>query len=89
MELVFERNLTEFDLGFRSWGNLVPIINRKVRKAIKVRLDFVRQCFFELGFEGEGLEMRSRLFVGYQSNERDMFGSNKKKATLYRELRLE
>ncbi len=33
--------------------------------------------------------MRVRLFVAYQSNERSMFGANKKKAKLYREMRLE
>lgn len=89
MTMIFEHDLAEFDLSFRAWGNLDPSIARKIRKAIKVRLDFVRQALTELGFKGDDLEMRARLFVAYQSNERDMFGSNKKTAKLYREIRLD
>ncbi len=38
-----------------------------------MRLDFVRRAFRELGFTGDDLEMRSMLFVCYQTWEASMF----------------
>jgi len=46
---------------------------RAVKKANRLRLDFVRKALPELGFKGEDLEMRTMLFVGYHSWESPMF----------------
>ena len=43
-------------------------------------MDYIREVFAELGFAGEELEMRTRLFVCYQSWERTMFRRDSKKA---------
>ena len=43
----------------------------------------------ELGFEGDDLTMRSRVFIGFLSGERQIFGANKKAAQRYRKRQLE
>ena len=86
--LVFEQNLTEFDAAMLVWSNKDAQIARKVRKAFDMRLTFAGKAFAELGFEGDELEMRARVFIGFLSGERQIFGHNKKTAQRYRELRI-
>ena len=38
-----------------------------------MRLDYLRKIFAELGFKGDELEMRSRLFVCYHAWEDTVF----------------
>jgi hypothetical protein len=45
----------------------------KIEKLAR-RLGVARKAFAELGFRGNDLEMRTRLFVCYVSNEASMFG---------------
>ena len=87
--LVFEQNLTEFDAAMQVWGNKDPDIARQVRKVIDVRLGFAGKALAELGFEGDDLTMRTRVFIGFLSGERQMFGANKKTAQRYRQRQLE
>jgi len=89
MNMVFDHDLAEFDISFRAWAANDPGIARKVKKVISIRTNIVRQAFNELGFSGEELEMRTQLFVGYESNERSMFNTTKKKSAQYRLLRLQ
>jgi AcrR family transcriptional regulator len=79
--LVFEQNLTEFDAAMLVWSNKDPKIARKVRKTFDMRLTFAGKAFAEL-------EMRTRVFIGFLSGERQIFGPNKKTAQRYRELRI-
>lgn len=88
MTMVYDHQLAGLDLSFRAWGNINPIIKDKVDSAIKQRLDFTKQAFYELGFRGEALEARTRLFVAYESNERGMFDDSIKNTKLYRSERL-
>ena len=89
MTLVFEQNLTEHDDAMQVWAKTNASTARKYRKVVNMRLDFVRTAFEELGFTGDELEMRTRVFVGFQSNERGIFGANKKSSRQYRQLRLD
>lgn len=86
---VFEQNLTEFDAAMQVWSNKDPAIAKKVRKVTDMRLAFCGKAFEELGFKGDELEMRKRLFIGFQANERQLYGSNKKTAARYRQLRID
>jgi AcrR family transcriptional regulator len=86
---VFEQNLTEFDAAMYVWANKEPKIAQRVRKVTEMRLAFAGKAFAELGFEGDDLAMRTRLFVAFISAERQIYGPNKKTAQRYRELRLE
>ncbi|MHC4708923.1 MAG: TetR/AcrR family transcriptional regulator [Planctomycetota bacterium] len=80
MDMVLDPGLTEYDLPMRAWAAQDPQVARRVGRVYKVRLDFVRKAFAELGFAGDELEMRTRLFVCYQSWERVMFWREPKKA---------
>lgn len=86
--LVFEQNLTEFDAAMYVWANKDPKIAKQVRKVTDMRLAFAGKAFAELGFEGDDLEMRTRVFLAHLSGERHLFGPNKKTAQRHRELRL-
>jgi hypothetical protein len=87
--LVFEQNLTKFDAAMQVWANKDPDIARQVSKVIDMRLGFAGKALAELGFEGDDLTMRSRVFIGFLSGERQIFGANKKTAQRYRQRQLE
>lgn len=80
MDMVLDPRLTDYDLSMRAWAAQDPEVARRVGRVYKLRLDFVRGAFAELGFEGDELEMRARLFACYQSWERVMFWRESKKA---------
>jgi len=73
MEMIKNKNLTKYDLAMTSWAKLDPLVHKVVKKVVKMRLDYLRIIFAELGFEGDELEMRARLFVCYHSWEDTMF----------------
>ncbi|MFC1580819.1 TetR/AcrR family transcriptional regulator [Thermodesulfobacteriota bacterium] len=73
MEMIRDKHLTKYDLAMTSWARLDSQANRVVKKVVKLRLDYLRGIFAELGFEGDELEMRTRLFVCYHSWEDTMF----------------
>ena len=87
--LVFEQNLTEFESAMQVWSNEDPEIARKVGKVIKTRLAFISRALAELGFEGEELAARARVFLGYITSERQIFGPGKKNSERAREWLLE
>jgi len=73
MEMIRDKHLTKYDLAMTSWAKLDPQVHKVVKKVVKMRLDYLRAIFAELGFEGDELEMRTRLFVCYHSWEDTMF----------------
>jgi AcrR family transcriptional regulator len=79
MHMILDHDLTGLDLSMRAWAGHDPGVARVVRKVYAMRLEFVGGAFAELGFTGDDLEMRTRLFVGYQSWERVMFWKDSKK----------
>jgi AcrR family transcriptional regulator len=73
METIRDKNLTKYDLSMTSWAKLDSKVHKVVTQVVKMRLDYLRGIFAELGFEGDELEMRTRLFVCYHSWEDTMF----------------
>jgi AcrR family transcriptional regulator len=71
--IVLDEDLTRYDLAMRAWAEQDPEVAKRVRRVYRVRLDFVRPILVELGFQGDDLEMRTRLFVAYASWERVTF----------------
>jgi hypothetical protein len=54
-------------------------------------MDYIRSIFRELGFEGDELQMRTRLFVVFQGSETFMFWRESKrtmKKTIESRIRL-
>ncbi len=73
MKMVRDKKLAKYDLAMNAWAKVDPLAHKVVKKVIKMRLDFNRAIFAELGFDGDELEMRTRLFVCYHSWEETMF----------------
>ena len=78
-EMVLDYSLASYEIALRHWALQDNKAARAVRAATKVRLDFVRQAFAELGFKGEDLEMRAMLYAAYTTWESPMFGHISKK----------
>ena len=73
MEMIKERKLPKYDLAMTAWARVDPIVDRVVKKVVQMRHDFTRTIFKELGFIGDELEMRTRLFHCYHAWEEVMF----------------
>jgi AcrR family transcriptional regulator len=90
MEMISNYNLVRFEVPIRAWADHDPAVKKAVDKAYEMRLDFAREAFSEMGFEGADLEMRTRLFVCYHTWEQAMFGGQSSRgASTLRRLRLE
>ena len=72
-ETILDYELTRYEIAFRQWALQDVGAARAVKKANRLRLDFIGTAFSELGFKGEELEVRTMLFVCYHSLEWSMF----------------
>ena len=72
-ETILDYELTRYEIAFRQWALQDAGAARAVKKANRLRLDFIGTAFSELGFKGEELEVRTMLFVCYHSLEWSMF----------------
>lgn len=73
MKMISDYKLAKYDLAMNAWAKIDPLAHEVVKKVVKMRLDYTREIFTELGFGGDELEMRTRLFVCYHSWEGTMF----------------
>ncbi len=73
MDIIWDKNLTKYELAINAWAKVDPLAREVVKKVVNIRLGFLRSIFAELGFDGDELEMRTRLFVCYHSWEDTMF----------------
>ncbi len=73
-EMVDRNRLTEYDLAIAHWAQQDEAAARILQETYRLRMALLRQAFRELGFEGDELEMRTRLFVCYVSSAPQMFG---------------
>ena len=73
MKMVWDKKLAKYDLAMNAWAKIDPLAHEVVKKVVKMRLDYTREIFTELGFGGDELEMRTRLFVCYHFWEEIMF----------------
>lgn len=72
-QMIIDHDLNRHDLAIRQWARQDPRVAKMVRKVNRIRLDYLRRAFAELGFEGEDLEIRTMLFVCYHTWETPMF----------------
>ncbi len=73
MKIVRDKKLPKYDLAMTAWAKVDPLVAKVVEKVIVMRLEFTRSIFEELGFTGDELEMRARLFLCYHAWEEVMF----------------
>ena len=69
VEMIREGDLTRHELAIRQWALSDGTAARAVRRVTRMRLDFVRNAFHELGFRDDELEMRATLFAVYHTWE--------------------
>ena len=67
--MVVDHDLGRYDEAIRQWAREDPSVERLARRTFDLRLDTFEATFAELGFEGDELEMRVRLFSVYQATE--------------------
>jgi len=72
-EMILDYDLTRFEIAIRQWALQDQYAARAVKQVNRKRLDFIRSALSELGFTGDDLEMRTMLFVCYQTWESTMF----------------
>ena len=72
-EMVLEYDLGRYDMAIRQWALTDAGATRAVRKTNRIRLDFIRGAFRELGFTGDDLDMRAMLFLCYHTWESSTF----------------
>lgn len=87
VKMIIENNLTRLELPMLACAETDLVANKLVNRVYRMRLDFIRSAFSEMGFEGEDLEMRTHLFVCYHTWEGNMF-RNLSKARRLRWLKL-
>jgi AcrR family transcriptional regulator len=80
MLMILDHDLTRYEVPMRAWAEADANTARRVREVYQLRLDFLRQIFRDLGFKGDELEMRTRLFACYHTWERAMFSKDSKKS---------
>jgi AcrR family transcriptional regulator len=67
MEMVEEQEMARYDLAVRAWAERDRFARKALRRVYQRRLGFVTQIFQDLGFRGQELEMRAKLFTVYHS----------------------
>jgi len=80
MEMLLDYDLTLFEGPIRTWAKTDPAIARRLQQVYRQRMEFLTEIFSDLGFDGDDLEMRTRLFFCYHTWERTMFPKNSKKS---------
>ena len=88
-KMIQEYDLAKYDLVIFAWAKHDPVAQSEINKVIKIRHDFIRMQFSDIGFEGDELEMRTLLFVAYHIGESTMFGdTSSRKLNRLRKLSL-
>ena len=72
-EMIHDLDLTRYEIGIRQFALRDKRAFQVVKKANKLRMDFIRKAFSELGFAGDDLEMRTMLYACYHTWESSMF----------------
>ncbi len=76
MRLIRDRRLDRFDIAFRSWAAQDIAVAAKVREVDLERYGFMRSLLGEMGFKGDDLEERVRLFLVYESAQHTLHFPN-------------
>jgi hypothetical protein len=69
MELLHEGRFARYDVAVRAWAAQEPSLAAQVARVDEERLAYVGSLFAEMGFRGDELDMRTRLFVVFHSLE--------------------
>lgn len=76
VRMIDEMGLNRYEIPMRAWAERDPKARKVVEGVYKRRLAYIGSIFREIGFRGDDLAMRTRLFVVYFSSDRSLFGSS-------------
>lgn len=68
MRILQHKGRASQDIVFRSWATHDPDIARGIEEVDRMRFEYVRSIFHDMGFRGIDLDLRTRLFVVYHSS---------------------
>jgi AcrR family transcriptional regulator len=71
--MIFDYHLTRWELAFRQWAQEDAEVARTVRKANRMRMNFLLKCFHDLGFSGDDAEMRVMTLLAYMTWDMHMY----------------
>lgn len=75
MQTIKDHKLEKYDIVMRAWALDEPLVAVQVEKVDKVRFEYIKSIFAEMGFTGDELETRSMIFQVYHSLSIAMQGS--------------
>jgi len=75
MQTIKKHKLEKYDVVMRAWALDEPLVAEQVEKVDKVRFEYIKSVFAEMGFIGDELETRSMIFQVYYSQSIAMQGS--------------
>lgn len=66
VEMIFRHDLVKYELSLHQWATTDKRADKVMRKANRVRIEFAKTIFAELGFDEDEIEVRSMLTLIYQ-----------------------
>jgi AcrR family transcriptional regulator len=72
-EIIHDNDLARAEPSIQLLATQDKAIAKVVRKANKIRLEYISNTLEEMGFKGDDLAMRAMLFVAYHSWETTVF----------------
>ena len=78
MRMIQEYGLNKLELVIRVWAQSDPMAARVMKKAYKMRHDFISNLFKEMGFGSDDVEMRTQLLISYYTMEYNMYSKQPK-----------
>ena len=73
MNMVFVGNLMRHDIAIRSWAIADPKLRPLVKRTDNHRLEYLNMLFRGIGFDQDGADLRSRVFLGEAAWEAALF----------------
>ncbi len=66
VEMIVRHDLVKYELALHQWATTDKRAEKIMRKANRVRIEFAKSIFAELGFDDDEIEIRSMLTLIYQ-----------------------
>ena len=80
MKMIDHDGLDRYDAAFRSWAAQDPAVAKVVKKVDRSRFEFVRSMFAEMGFKGNDLDERTRIWLVFHCSQRTVLLPGRSKA---------
>ena len=75
IEMITKYDLVKYEVALHQWALIDNAADKVMRKANRIRLEFVQDILRELGFDEDQVEIRAMLAVSYQLWETPTFNN--------------